>query len=239
MNTPLFSVIIPAYNAEHYLADAITSILQQRAGSYEIILVDDGSTDNTAKVAKGFAKEVHYHAQPNTGSGAARNTGVQVAKGRFLSFLDADDLWSQDKLTHQLSQFDQKPDLDMVFGHVEQFISPELTEMLHLQTPALTKAMPGHHVGTMMIKRESFFRVGMFREDLSIGETVDWFGRAQDLDLNTFVMPQVVMKRRIHLTNQMRGKQAQYHKYAAVLKATLDRRRQQGLNLKSQLPHKP
>ncbi len=238
MNTPLVSVIIPAFNAERYFGDAITSVVQQSVDSPEIIVVDDGSTDHTARVAQRFAPEVRFHTQPNAGAGAARNAGVQLAQGQFLSFLDADDLWEKDKLERQLSHFKQNADLDMVFGHVEQFISPELLDRLNPQNPALTDAMPGLYAGSMLIKREQFFRVGLFQEDLEIGEFIDWYGRAQDLGLKTFVLPQVVTKRRIHKTNQMRTKQEHFHVYVGVLKAALDRRRQHHVKVKSQLPEK-
>lgn len=231
MNTPLVSVIIPAYNAERYLADAITSVLKQSVGSPEIIVVDDGSTDHTAQVAKYFGSKVRFQTQPNAGAGAARNTGVRLAQGQFIGFHDADDLWEKDKLERQLSHFDQNADLDMIFGHVEQFISPELIDMLNAQTPALTEAIPGLYAGSMLIKREQFFRVGLFREDLKIGEFIDWYARAQDLDLNMLVLPQVVIKRRIHQTNQMRTKKEHHQTYVRVLKAALDRRRQGGLKI--------
>ncbi len=90
MTKPLVSVIIPVYNGERYLAEAIDSILMQAVKPLEIIVVDDGSTDESEKVAKKFANDVHYILQENRGAPAARNLGINLAKGSLLAFIDAE-----------------------------------------------------------------------------------------------------------------------------------------------------
>src|SRR5436853_749734 len=100
----LVSVIIPVYNCEQYLAEAIQSVLAQTHPTIELIVVDDGSTDNSAAVAKSFAV-VRYVFQRQGGPGAARNRGISLARGSFLAFLDADDVWVAGKLTRQLAAF--------------------------------------------------------------------------------------------------------------------------------------
>src|SRR5919205_4589183 len=104
-SSPPIIVIIPVYNGESYVAEAIESILDQTYRPAEVIVVDDGSTDNTAEVVKRFGDVVQYHHQPNRGAGAARNRGVELSHGEFLAFLDADDLWHKDKLAHQIQAF--------------------------------------------------------------------------------------------------------------------------------------
>src|ERR1700758_706720 len=98
----LISVIIPVYNAEKYLAEAIESVLAQTYRPIEVIVVDDGSTDSSADIAKRFAS-VRYCFQSHSGLGATRNRGIDLSQGKFLAFLDADDLWVEDKLTHQMA----------------------------------------------------------------------------------------------------------------------------------------
>ena len=102
---PRISVIIPAYNAGRYLAEAIQSVLAQTLSVHEIIVADDGSADNTAAVALSFPAPVRYHLNPHEGTAAARNQGVRVAQGEWLAFLDADDLWQPDKLAAQMALF--------------------------------------------------------------------------------------------------------------------------------------
>jgi len=219
------TIILPIYNGEKYLSEAIESILSQTHHPQEIIIIDDGSTDNTASVAKSFGRAVRYHYQPNQGAGAARNNGVQLAQGEFLAFLDADDLWVEDKLVHQIQAFENDPKLDMVFGHVRQFHSPELPDEVKQQIKIPAEVVPGQHVGTMLIKRESFQKVGPFRTDWEIGEFIDWYARAEEMGLKSLMLSEVVMKRRLHKASQGTYKREHQKEYVRVLKAALDRRR--------------
>ena len=199
---PLVSVIIPAYNAESYLAEAIESALGQTYQPVEVIVVNDGSTDRTAEVAATFGDRINYFWRTNGGIGAARNSGVRLARGAFISFLDADDLWVADKVALQVSLLEGDPSLDMIFGHVEQFHSPDLDDAVRRQIEIRQRVMAGHHAGTMLIRREAFQHVGFFSESLDVGEFIDWYARARDVGLRSFMCPEVLMKRRLHKTNQ-------------------------------------
>lgn len=220
----LISVIIPAYNAARYLGAAIDSVLAQGWQALEIIVIDDGSTDHCVQVAQHYQPLVQCVQQPNCGPGAARNRGIRIAQGEFLAFLDADDLWLPGKLESQMADLDAHPALDMVFGQVEQFISPELTPE---QQPAFPTQpiMAGLHVGAMLIRRPSFARVGEFATTWTIGEFIEWYGRAQTLGLQAASLPQVVMRRRLHTTNLTRRTQDRRGDYLKILKAQLDEKR--------------
>ena len=115
---PKVSVIIPAYNAARYLPEAIDSVLTQTYQDCEIILVDDGSTDDTAEVVSRYGTRVTYVQQSNQGVGAARNTGIDLARGDYLVFQDADDVLLPGKLEVQASFLDQHPDVDAVFSDI-------------------------------------------------------------------------------------------------------------------------
>jgi len=224
-NEPLrISVIIPVYNGERYLAETIASALTQSVSPAEIIIIDDGSIDGSAEVAAAFGARVRTYAQPNAGPGAARNLGVQLAQGDLLAFLDADDLWLPDKLAHQLAYLTANPLQDMVFGQVEQFISPDLPVA---QQPALPEqpVMNGLHVGAMLIWRKQFAAVGPFATHWTIGEFIDWYGRAQAKGLHSAVLPEVVMQRRLHAANLTRRTTEQRSDYLKILKARLDDKR--------------
>jgi glycosyltransferase involved in cell wall biosynthesis len=222
---PLVSVIIPVFNTEKYLGDAIKSVLAQSYSPLELIVVDDGSTDNTAKVAESFGSFVRYYYQSNAGPGAARNLGITQAYGDYFAFLDADDLWTADKMKLQWIAFEADPDLDMAFGHIQQFYSPELTQAEKDQIRIPVEIMPGHHAGAMLIKKEAFLRVGLFKNELRIGEFIDWYARATELNLKSIMLPDVLMKRRIHRTNLGTYLRDQRSGYVHALKAALDRRR--------------
>ncbi|MFC2106016.1 glycosyltransferase family 2 protein [Candidatus Bipolaricaulota bacterium] len=222
------SVILPVFNGERYLAEAIESALAQTACPQEIIVVDDGSTDDSARIAQeyvGCESNVRYFRQPNRGIGAARNLGIAQARGGYLAFLDADDTWFAEKLSLQRSAFDQNPGVDLVFGHVTQFVSPELSEEQRREIRCPSDPMPGYLATTLLVPQEVFHRVGPFETSLRMGEFLHWYLRAKELHLETIMLPDVVMRRRIHTQNQGRRERNARTDYVHVLKAALDRRR--------------
>ncbi|MFB2921623.1 glycosyltransferase family 2 protein [Aerosakkonema funiforme] len=227
-NHPSVSVIIPVYNCEKYLAEAIESVLAQTYQPLEIIVIDDGSTDGSAEVAKHFGTTVQYCFQANSGTAAARNLGIELAKGDFFAFLDADDLWVEDKLTNQMAAFTNNPNLDIVYGQVQQFISPDLAENLKAKLQVSPKLMPGHIPSALLIKRDSFFQVGLFETRWKLAEFASWQVRVTELGLQTMMLPELVAKRRLHETNKGIKKREYQTEYIQILKASLDRRRAKG-----------
>jgi len=226
------SVIIPAYNRQTYIAEAVRSALSQSQSPLEVIVVDDGSTDGTRQVLEQFFSEVRYEVQPHCGAGAARNRGAELASAEFLAFLDADDMWPPHKVARQLEAFRLRPDLDMVYGQVRQLHDgPEWLSGISETAPDLSQSIPGYAAGALMVRRDAFFRVGPFSLDLKIGEFIDWYARARELGLRETCLPDLVLFRRIHASNQGIVERASRSDYAKVLKASLDRRRALGQNI--------
>src|SRR2546426_189289 len=120
------SVVIPVYNGEQYLADAIQSVRDQTYQNVEVIVVDDGSTDGSADVAKKFGEAIRYVHQSNGGVGKARNTGIAAARGAYLAFLDQDDLWLPDKLAVQVAYLDSHPEVGAVYCQCQVMGNAEL-----------------------------------------------------------------------------------------------------------------
>jgi len=225
----LVSVIIPVYNYDRYLGEAIESVLNQTHQHLEVIVVDDGSTDRSAEVAKSFAdRGVRYCYQANAGIGPARNKGVQSAEGEFIAFLDADDRWPLDKVERQLEAFESDETLEMVFGQALQLQNGlEWEAAVKEYKPSVAGMVPGMVPGTMLIKRDAFFRVGLFKGDLKVGEFIDWYARAVELKVRSLVLPELFLWRRIHDSNQGVRERQSVSDYARVLKAKLDRKRSQ------------
>ncbi len=148
-----------------------------------------------------------------------------MAKGDLITFIDQDDLWIEHKLTSQMAVFRHNTDLDIVFGHVEQFYSPELTERIEEGMFNVSKSMPGYHVGTMLIKRDDFMRFGLFETKYQIAEFVEWYVRAKGLGIRSCMLTDITMRRRIHKNNQSFLKLRHRVEYVRILKAYLDRRR--------------
>ncbi|MSP12354.1 MAG: glycosyltransferase family 2 protein [Chloroflexi bacterium] len=222
---PRISAIIPIYNGERYLAEAIQSALDQTYAVAEVIVVDDGSTDDAVLVAQQFPPPVRTIQQPHAGASAARNRGVQESREEYLAFLDADDIWLPDKLALQIAAFAANPAPDMVFGYVQQFHSPDLDPLLKARIVCPAEPAAGILPSTMMTSREAFLRVGFFDDTVMTGELLDWYLRATELGLRTAMLPEVVLRRRLHAGNHGRVQRDSRKDFARVLKSALDRRR--------------
>jgi glycosyltransferase involved in cell wall biosynthesis len=222
---PLVSVLVPTFNGRKYIGETLESVLAQTYGALEVIVVDDGSTDDTAEVVSAFAPRVKLIRQPQSGHPAARNRGVRESTGEFLSFLDHDDLWSPRKIEAQMECFRADPSLDLAFGHIQNFFSPELTEEECALVSVPLHPLPGLLQGAMLARKTSFLCVGLFSEERDMGDFLDWYGRAMILNLRTHMQPETVLRRRIHSANYQRTHKHLRKQYLPALKQLLDRRR--------------
>jgi len=228
MSAARVSVIVPVRDGARHLGEALESILAQTRPAAEIWVVDDGSRDESATVAARFCgRGVRCVSQPPGGAAAARNRGVALATGDFLAFLDADDLWTPDKLACQCAELEADSTLDLVFGHAEQFISPELDETTRARLCCPEGSAPGFVAGAMLVRREVFLSAGPFETRWELGEFLAWFTRVREIGRRERMLDRVVLRRRLHETNQGRKKRGHYPDYARILKAALDRRRRQ------------
>lgn len=181
--SPLVSVIVPAYNQGHYLRHAVQSALDQTAADLEVIVVDDGSTDDTAQVAQSFTDaRVRYVHQANRGLSGARNTGLREARGAFLTFLDADDAFLPDKMALLLAEFEAAPELGLVTGQAllidetGQRTGQHFESRLPVEQARWVLGNP-LHVGSVLLRREWQAKVGLFDESLRSYEDWDYWLR--------------------------------------------------------------
>jgi glycosyltransferase involved in cell wall biosynthesis len=189
------------------------------------VVVDDGSHDGSGDVAAGFGDRVRVVRQRAAGAGAARNRGIAEARGDHVAFLDADDRWEPGTLGARLAAFDAEPAPDLVFGHARQFVSPELDPAVAARIRCPEDLQPGYLVGTLIATREAVARIGPFREDLRVGEFVDWMARARELGLREAMLGEHVLSRRLHDANQSVRHRGEMRDFALVMKQSLDRRR--------------
>ena len=221
----MISVLIPAYNAENFLTEAVESVLRQTYKDFEIIVVDDGSTDQTRRTAESFTRRIKYQYQKNSGAAAARNQCVRLSQGEFLAFLDADDVWAENKLELQMKALSEDASLEAVFGMVRQVFQSEWEQKLSEPDAPENELLKGFSQATMLIRRESFLRIGMFSEENTIGEFVDWLLRAKEANLQMKVLPSLFLWRRIHASNQGIRHRSNISDYVKILKKSIDRRR--------------
>jgi len=198
------SAIIPVFNCGEYLGEAIQSVIDQTYQPHEIIVVDDGSTDKSSQVAKSFSSNVKLYRKDKGGTATAINYGVERSTGDALAFLDADDIWLPEKLEKQAMYLLDHPDVDCVYCNAIQFISPDLDEVEKAKLECPAEPMPATTAPAILIRKESFKRVGNLNESLYIGEFMDWYIRSQDAGLNQYTLEDVLVKRRLHITNKSR-----------------------------------
>jgi len=217
---PTIGIVIPAYNAERWLGQALESVLSQSVQPSDIVVIDDGSTDETAAVAERFGDSVRVVSQANAGIGAARNHGVALVKGELVGFLDADDLLAADSLACRAHALARHPEIDMVFGAVRRF-----SEMVDGEPIATNESQPGHLPAAMLIRRKALDRVGTFPTHTHVAEGLDWMLRARELDLGEITLEEQVIWRRVHGENNSLRHRGEIGEFARALKASLDRRR--------------
>ena len=211
------SVIIPTYNRAAFLREALESVFTQTVQPHEVIVVDDGSKDNTESVVKGMQTAhptLRYLPQKNAGPAAARNTGMRAATGHWLAFLDSDDLWVNNKLERQLAYAAAHPNIGMIFGAMEN-IGPsggkladtradywvaQATPRTNVDDPfSLVQAIMDNPIGTptVLLKRDEVLANGFMDEKLRYAEDLDYWIR-MILATQAAFLPGVVLRRRIH-----------------------------------------
>lgn len=192
-NPPLVSVIMPCYNSAAHLRQAIDSVLQQDYPNIELIVVDDGSTDNSPQILQQYGDRIRVIFQKNSGPAAARNTGMRAAKGDFIAFNDSDDIWLEGKLTAQIILLLSAPEIGLCYtGWIvwdqqrpllqvlaeqpdisAQQIVPDRSGWLYLKLLAVSYI----HTTTAVIRKEVIQHVGYFNEAYRIGEDHDYWLR--------------------------------------------------------------
>ena len=218
------TVIIPAFNAEKFIKESIDSIQNQTILPGEIIVINDGSSDDTSN----FLRRLNLNGlrvidQNQQGVAAALNLGIAESKGEILAFLDHDDLWLPDKLETQLEAI-RNHRVDMVFTLIENFLDPAMDVDFSQKLEVNFKPFAGIHKSTWIIKKDSLLRVGIFDRENKV-ELLDWYARAKDLDVTEHIINRVLVKRRIHGTNQSLLDKKLRSEFPKILKAILDRRR--------------
>jgi len=222
---PLVSVLITVYNGARYLGEAIQSVLGQTYRPLEVIVVDDGSDDGSADVARAFGHVVHVASRAHAGIGVARNEAVAMATGEHLAFLDADDRFVADKIERQMNALLADPDVEVVFGQVREFVSPDAPPDTAARLRPAAGPTPWPSTSLMLVRRAAFLRVGGFSPTLRVGIGLDWYVRAMECGLKTLMLPVVLLERRLHAENNGLRQAAMRSEYTRVLRAAIERRR--------------
>lgn len=231
------SVIIPTYNMAHYICEAIESVLLQTYQDYEIIVVDDGSTDHTRETLKQYDNKITYIYQENGGINSARRRGLNEAEGKYFTLIDADDKWLPDKLWEQVEFMEVCPELDLVFSDFynfnengpfkQTFLDSNGIFRKILTSPAserhpdwrlfdqnfLYEYLAGNFIlpSTLMARKEVCIKYKMWESDLMPRETYEFFLRSLH-QLKTGFIDRALVQRRIHGANLTFSNPEEYYK---------------------------
>lgn len=197
MTDNTISVVMSVWNGAAYLKEAIDTILNQTYAPVELIIVDDGSTDQTNSIIREYGDRVRLITQHNQGQAAGLIAGIAIATGEYLAFQDADDTWTPNKLAQQHAALADAR-LEAVFCLSEQFVSPELPDVAAIK-PRHT-VMVGEQWSCMLIRRSAFDRIGNF-DPSSKTAFIEWLGRAKQMALSYTVIDEVLHRRRLHPSN--------------------------------------
>ena len=187
MSRPLVSVAMPVFNGERFLAQAIESVLAQTWSPVETIVVDDGSTDRSADIARGYP--VTYVRQEHSCVAAARNRGVAAAQGELVSFLDHDDVWLPRKLELQVEALARNPSAGICMCRFETWVDG---------SPDRGASYSTGQLGTLLVRREVFDDVGRFDTSYPAGDDTDWFLRTKDLGVEFVTLDEPLQRYRLH-----------------------------------------
>ncbi|MFC1791690.1 glycosyltransferase family A protein [Gemmatimonadota bacterium] len=218
------SVIVPVFNSGQYAAEALESVFDQTVRPLEIIVVDS-SNDETRDILLGFGSRIRYLYQEKQGIGGARNLGIRSARGGYLAHLDSDDVWMREKLARQAAAFAEDPALEIVGTLMEPFFSPDTPQELRDRIHCSPEPVPGFSPSAIVVKKDAFGRVGPYGTHWKVGQELDWFIRAREAGLMEAVIPEVLVRRRLHGNNTDLLNRHHGVERVQILKAALDRKR--------------
>lgn len=225
---PLVSVIIPVHNGGRYLRAALESVFAQTYHPFEVIVVDDGSTDDSGLIAQSFPEVIYIH-QENQGVAAARNNAIEAAQGEFFAFLDQDDLWTTEKLKLQIAYLLSHSEAGYTLTQQQFFLDPGATIPAWFRKELLSEVHTGWVLGTMVVRRTAFEKVGNFATGYSAASDGDWFFRAKAAEISMAVVPELLLLKRIHSGNESARAKEILAELRKVVKSSLDRQRS-GIN---------
>jgi len=218
------SVVIVTRNRANYLAEALASVFAQTLLPSQIVVVDGHSSDNTKKVIQAW-DGINYILQNGLGLASARNQGMKLCTGEWIAFLDSDDHWHPEKLAHQYAQFCDNPTLDACLCQVQFYLQEETAPhvgILHQQNELVKTGLTP---GALLMRQSVIEEIGLFDESLQIACDSDWFARLLDSTLAKFLLPKVLLYKRLHAHNLSANVQQYRSEVLQMLKRSIARKK--------------
>ena len=200
MNNPLVSIILPLYNGKKFIESSINSVLSQSYDPFELLVIDDGSSDGGDGLVPADPRIRLFHRQ-NAGVAASRNFGISQAKGTYLAFIDQDDYWYPEKLQLQMQVLLNDPEPGYVVTLMHNHLVGTTQRPAWLKPELLTEDPVGLLPSTLVVRRRIFTKIGIFTENLVNASDLEWFIRARKAGVQMRIVNQVLLQRNIHEDN--------------------------------------
>jgi glycosyltransferase involved in cell wall biosynthesis len=217
------SVVMAVLDGELYLAEALASVRVQTVAPLELLLVDGGSRDGTRALAAGHG--VRVLDQQGDTLADAYNTGIRAARGDVVAFLSHDDVWLPRKLELQLERLRAAPRVDACVCHAEFFLDPGSAPPPGFRPELLGAARPARVMEALAARRSLFDRVGGLRPEVSPADDVDWFARVQDLGHEVAVLPETLLRKRVHAASTAHTSASGPGALVRLLRSSVERKR--------------
>jgi glycosyltransferase involved in cell wall biosynthesis len=215
------AALVPVWNGAAFLADALGSILAQDPAVDEVVVIDDGSTDGSAAIARGFGPRVRCVTRTHAGLAATRNAAVREARSELVAFLDADDLWPHGRLALLLRALEENPACDIAQGRLQRLVQDGRS----MRWALVDESWRAPNVATALIRRAAFATVGPFDESVAGADDVDWLLRAKERGLREVQVDAVTLHYRRHAGNMTNDVAADQSRLLRVLGRAVARRR--------------
>lgn len=222
MDMPLVSVVIPVHNGEKFIKEALENVRGQNYPATEIIIINDGSTDKSDEIIRNLKTDVRYFYRGNAGPSAARNEGIKDASGKYIAFLDVDDLWPENNLSLLVQELETNKNVDVVRGYAQLFRDLENGNKEYLGNPEESYE---YYIGAGLYRAEVFSKVGLFDTGLIFGEDTDWYNRAREEHVSIKWLDEVTLFVRRHGENMTEGKTIVELNRLKTIKRAIDRKR--------------
>ena len=228
-NHPLVSVIIPVYNGSRYLTEALDSVVQQTYQPIEIIVIDDGSTDNSVNIVRSY-KQVRFTYQSNQGVAVARNVGISQARGEFIALLDQDDRWTPNKLSVQINYLLEHENIGYTLAKMRVFLEAGTEKPSWLKAEYISEDISGYILGALVVRKPILEKVGEFNPNYKFGNDSDWFFRAKDAGIPMAILPETLLYKRVHSANESHKIEAMTTDMLQLVRSSIQRKREQNLS---------
>jgi glycosyltransferase involved in cell wall biosynthesis len=221
---PLVSVIMIVQNGERFIRHALESIFNQTYNPIEVIIVHGNSQDKTLEILHEY-DNLRIIQQTGSGASQAYNTGIKAAVGDFVAFLSYDDLWMPEKLSTQLSYMLQHPNILFTNAHINYFLEDANQIPEGFRKEWLVGTHPARIMETLVARKEVFELVGYLNEDLHTADDVDWYCRASDKKVASAMLPQTLLRKRLHGANNSMQIKKNNQNLLKALKASINRKK--------------